>query len=75
MRVGLGCTSGQPSKPNYCLSTHARSFFMSVVNLKDLKQEFYDFLGSLSVEEVTENIDLIREVERFDRLMQAAEGN
>lgn len=48
---------------------------MSVVNLKDLKQEFYDFLGSLSVEEVTENIDLIREVERFDRLMQAAEGN
>lgn len=47
---------------------------MRTINLSDLKQEFYDFLGSLSIEEATNNLDLIREVERFDRLIQAAEG-
>lgn len=47
---------------------------MRTIILNDLKQEFYEFLGSLSVEELTKNFDLIREVERFDRLIQAAQG-
>lgn len=47
---------------------------MNYKSLSDLKQEFYDFLGSLSIEELTNNVDLVREVERFDRLIQAAQG-
>ena len=48
---------------------------MNPLSLKDLKQEFYNFLGSLSIEEIIGNFDLMKEVERFDRLIQAAEGN
>lgn len=48
---------------------------MRTISLKDLKHEFYELLGSLSIEEATSNLELIREVERFDRLIQAAEGD
>lgn len=48
---------------------------MNPLSLKDLKQEFYNFLGSLSIEEIIGNFALMKEVERFDRLIQAAEGN
>ena len=40
--------------------------------LKDLKQEFYEWCGLLSIDEIVSNTNLIRVIERLERMLLAA---
>lgn len=40
--------------------------------LKDLKHEFYEWCGLLSIDEIVSNPPLIRAIERIERMLLAA---
>jgi hypothetical protein len=45
---------------------------MSRVSIRVLKEDFYEWLGTLSVEEIMSNKELLRVIERLERMLLAA---
>lgn len=41
-------------------------------SFKDLKEEFYEWCGLLSIDEIVSNTNLIRSIERLERMLISA---
>lgn len=41
-------------------------------SLKDIKQEFYEWCGLLSIDEIASNAPLLKSIERLERMLLAA---
>lgn len=47
---------------------------MNQISIYDLKTAVHNFLGQLSIEELTQNDNLVREVERLFQMFEVAQG-